>query len=188
MEKEYALKSWNDFSNEEPEVAALGKKLLFQSREHVGLAFIATLRKDGAPRLHPISVILSNGHLYVVIPSTSPKCADLTRDGRYALQAFPPSSNEEPAEFYLAGRAKRIQDPVIRKALTDDTRVTVEENEVLFELCRERVMYTKAMHLDFPDEHPIHRKWSAASTVEQTCPGRFSAKRIQACPSKENNQ
>lgn len=165
MEQESVLKSWNDFGNEEPEIAAMGKKLLFQSREHVGLAFIATLRKDGAPRLHPISVILSKGHLYVVIPATSPKCADLTRDGRYAMQAFPPISNEDPAEFYLAGRAKRIQDPVIHKALTDDTRVTVEENEVLFELFLERAMYTKALRQDLPEECPIHRKWRASSTA-----------------------
>lgn len=159
------MKSWNDLNNEEPDIAALGKKLLFRSREHVGLAFIATLRKDGAPRLHPISVILSKGHLYVVIPSTSPKCGDLTRDGRYALQAFPPSGNEQPAEFYLAGRAKRIQDPVIRKAFTDDTRVNVEKNEALFELDLERVMYTKAIRRDHPDERPIHRKWRASPTV-----------------------
>lgn len=159
------MKSWNDFNNEETEIAASGKKLLFQSREHVGLAFIATLRKDGAPRLHPISVILSKGHLYVVIPSTSPKCADLTRDGRYAIQAFPPSNNEEPAEFYFAGRAKRIQDPVARKAFTDDPQVAVEESEMLFELFLERVMYTKAMRRDHPDERPIHRKWMASPTV-----------------------
>ena len=42
------MKTWNDFSIEEPEVAEIGKNLLFQSREHVGLAFIATLRKDDA--------------------------------------------------------------------------------------------------------------------------------------------
>jgi hypothetical protein len=159
------LKSWNDLTNEEPEIATLGRKLLFGSRGHVGRAFIATLRKDGAPRLHPISVVISKGHLYVVIPSTSPKCADLTRDGRYAMQAFPPSCNEEPAEFYLAGRAQRIQDPVIRKAFTDDTRVAAEANEVLFELFLERVMYTKAMSQDLPSERPIHRKWRACSTV-----------------------
>ena len=45
------MKPWKDFSAEEPKIADVGKKLLFQLREHVGLAFLATLRKDGAPRL-----------------------------------------------------------------------------------------------------------------------------------------
>jgi hypothetical protein len=156
------LKSWHEFSAEEPEIAMPGGKLLFRSREHVGFAYIATLRKDGAPRLHPISVILSKGHLYVVIPSTSPKCTDLTRDGRFAMQAFPPSLNEEPAEFYLAGCAERIQYPAICEALTEDTGVSVEENEVLFELLLERAMYTKAMKQDTTAERPIHRKWKAS--------------------------
>jgi hypothetical protein len=159
------LKTWNDFSIEEPEIASLGKNFLFRSREHVGHAFIATLRKDGAPRLHPISIVISKEHLYVVIPSTSPKCADLIRDGRYALQAFPPSNNEETEEFYLAGCANRIQDPVIRQALIDDTKVTVEANEILFELFLERVMYTALVNRGTSDEHPIHRKWRASSTM-----------------------
>jgi hypothetical protein len=59
MEKECVLKSWQDFSAEEPEIAMLGGKLLFRLRAQIGYAFLATLRKDGAPRLHPISVILS---------------------------------------------------------------------------------------------------------------------------------
>lgn len=159
------MKVWKEFSTEEPEISEQGKKMLFRSREHVGPAFIATLRKDGAPRLHPISIVISKEHLYVVIPSTSPKCADLIRDGRYALQAFPPSKNEETEEFYLAGCANRIQDPVIRQALIDDTKVTVEANEVLFELFLERAMYTKLENRDAPDEHPIHRKWRASSTA-----------------------
>jgi hypothetical protein len=159
------LKTWSDFSIEEPEVAKLGKNLLFQSREHVGLAFIATLRKDGAPRLHPVSLVISNGHLYVMIPPTSPKCADLIRDGRYALHAYPRPNNEENEEFYLAGCADQIQDPMIHQALIDDTKITVAENEVLFELFLERAMFTKLVNRGSPDEHPIHRKWQASSTV-----------------------
>ena len=99
------MKPWSDLSAEEPEIAELGRKLLFRSREHVGLAFIATLRKDGAPRLHPISPVICKDHLYVMIPLTSPKCADLIRDARYALQAYPPLHNEENEEFYMAGCA-----------------------------------------------------------------------------------
>ena len=159
------MKTWSDFSIEESEVAKLGKNLLFQSREHVGLAFIATLRKDGAPRLHPISLVISKGHLYVMIPPTSPKCTDLIRDGRYALQAYPRPNNEENEEFYLAGCADQIQDPMIRQALIDDTKIIVAENEVLFELFLERAMYTKLVNRGFPDEHPIHRKWQASSTA-----------------------
>jgi hypothetical protein len=43
---------WKEFEAAAPEIAAAGKRLLYQ--RGVGLAFLATLRKDGAPRLHPI--------------------------------------------------------------------------------------------------------------------------------------
>ncbi len=156
------MKTWHDFSVEETDLASIGKQLLFPSREHVGLAFIATLRKDGAPRLHPISLVISQGHLYVLIPPASPKCADLIRDGRYALQAYPPFPNADNEEFYLAGRAQRLQDPETRQAIIADTQVVVEEQEEIFELLLDRVMYTKLANRSEPDEHPIHKKWRSS--------------------------
>ena len=89
------MKTWDEFRVETPELAEIGKSMLFKSSPSVGLAFIATLRKDGAPRLHPIRPVLSNDHLYVLIPPTSPKCADLLRDSRFAMQAFPPPNNKD---------------------------------------------------------------------------------------------
>jgi hypothetical protein len=160
------MKSWSDFSAEQPELAEHGRKMLLRSRERVGLAFIATLRKDGAPRLHPISLILSQGHAYVIIPRASPKCADLLRDGRYALQASPPPNNEESEEFYFSGCAAQIHDPIVQQMLMDDTGITVEENELLFELFPERAMYTKLLNRGAPDEHPIHYKWRASSVSQ----------------------
>jgi hypothetical protein len=155
--------TWSDFSKKEPDLAEIGVKLLFSSRPYVGYAFLATLRKDGAPRLHPISVVTCNDHLYVIIPTTSPKCIDLLRDGRYALQAFPPVPNDEAEEFFIAGRADRIQDPEIRRMIINQTRVTVEKYEVLFELLIDRVMHTKLVDQGTPHERPIHRKWRESS-------------------------
>lgn len=128
VSKEQTMKSWKDFSSEEPEISTIGKNLLFNSRVNIGYAFFATLRKDGAPQLHPISVILSKGHLYVIIPNSSPKYDDLIRDGRYALQAFPPTLDEESGEFYLAGCARQIQDGQILQSLAEDADVVVEWN------------------------------------------------------------
>jgi hypothetical protein len=156
------VKSWNEFQLEEPELAEIGNKLLFPSRPQVGVAFLATLRKDGAPRLHPVSLVYHNNRVYVLIPSTSPKCSDLKRDGRYALQAFPPQNNEGNEEFYISGRAERIGDALYLQALVADTKIKVEKDEVLFELFLERIMYTTLVNRDTPDEHPVHRKWRAA--------------------------
>src|SRR5215510_2111058 len=73
------MTSWSEFEAREPEMAAAGKKLLYQFG--VGLAFLATVRKDGAPRLHPICPTVVDGDLYALILPVSPKCGDLKRDG-----------------------------------------------------------------------------------------------------------
>ena len=87
--------TWAEFAAADPKRAETGRSLLFQF--NVGLAFLATVRKDGAPRLHPVCPVLSNDRLYVLITPDSPKKRDLVRDGRYALQTFPqpkPGSDE----------------------------------------------------------------------------------------------
>jgi hypothetical protein len=158
------VKAWGELRQVAPELAEAGEKLLLRLRPGVGRAFIATLRRDGAPRLHPISVVYACERLYVIIPPGSPKCVDLIRDGRYAMQAFPLPENEASAEFYLAGVAERIQDPAVCQAIADKTGIRVEEGEVLFELLVQRAMFTRLVELGTPDEHPVHSIWPAPIT------------------------
>jgi len=107
----------------------------------VGLAFLATLRKDGAPRLHPFCPVMSGERLYGLIQADSPKKSDLIRDGRYAMQAFPPP-REESEEFYLSGVARLIEDPGVRQSVLADAKHMAHESEILFEFLIDRAMYT----------------------------------------------
>src|SRR5260370_35981891 len=104
----YPMATWNQFETDAPDIAAAGKQLLLQ--RGVSLAFLATLRKDGAPRLHPICPSVVDGHLYALIGPT-PKRADLRRDCRYALPTFPPVEVDD--EFLVTGRATFIDDATI---------------------------------------------------------------------------
>lgn len=97
--------TWGEFAASAPNLAEAGRGL--RNQFGVGLAFLATVRADGAPRLHPVCPVLLDEHLYVFITPDSPKRYDLARDGRYALQTFPqpkPGSDE----FYVAGRARLV--------------------------------------------------------------------------------
>src|SRR5438105_14272826 len=123
--------TWKEFAAAEPELAETGRSLLVQFG--VGLAFLATVRKDGGPRLHPVCPVLSNDRLYVLIMPTSPKRYDLLRDGRFALQTFPqpkPGSDE----FYVEGKAQLLEDPATRAAVFRDAKHMADASEVLFEL------------------------------------------------------
>src|SRR2546428_13398778 len=95
--------TWKEFASAERDLAETGRSLLTHG-PGIGLAFLATVREDGAPRLHPVCPVLSNDRLFVLITPASPKRHDLRRDGRYALQTFPqPKPGRD--EFYLAGKA-----------------------------------------------------------------------------------
>jgi protein involved in temperature-dependent protein secretion len=150
--------AWKDFAADEPQMAETGRALLEQFGP--GLAFLATVRSDGAPRLHPVCPVLTNGRLYVLITRASPKRGDLERDGRYALQTFPqprPGSDE----FYVAGSARLVRDGATRAAVLAAAKHMADAAEVAFELGLERVMHTRWEDPLTPQMRPVHRKWRA---------------------------
>lgn len=104
--------NWREFASLRPDLAHAGRQLLYQYG--VGLAFMATTRDDGGPRVHPMCPMLTDGDLYALIVP-SPKRHDLHRDGRYALHSFPADKNEDA--FYLTGRVELILDDDTTKAL-----------------------------------------------------------------------
>jgi len=149
---------WFEFASAAPELAEAGRSLLNQFG--VGLAFLATVRADGAPRLHPVCPVLSGDGLFVLITLTSPKRGDLLRDGKYALQTFPqPKAGSD--EFYVAGRAVPIDDPETRAAVLRDARHMADESETCFELLIDRVMHTRWENVLTPQMRPVQLKWRA---------------------------
>ena len=75
------MASWQAFAEAAPEMAAIGLRLL----EKHGLAYLATVRKDGAPRAHPVCPFIGRGRLFVATAPTSPKRFDLLRDGSHGI-------------------------------------------------------------------------------------------------------
>lgn len=150
--------SWAEFARAASDLAEIGRGLLFQF--NVGLAFLATVRTDGGPRLHPVCPVLSADHLFVLITAGSPKRQDLVRDGRYAMQSFPqprPGSDE----FYLTGRAVLVEDEAARAAILRDARHMADASETAFELLLDRVMLTRWEHVLTPQMRSSHRVWRA---------------------------
>src|SRR5512139_3305134 len=78
------------------------------------VAYLATVRKDGSPRVHPMTPIIGQGHLFVFMEPTSPKGHDLQRDGRYAIHCSVSDTSGASGEFMIMGRADLINDPELR--------------------------------------------------------------------------
>jgi hypothetical protein len=74
---------WRDLELGAPTIARVGLARLEATR----VAFLGTLRPDGAPRISPVETCLAAGHLLVGAMSWSRKAHDLHRDPRYVLHS-----------------------------------------------------------------------------------------------------
>jgi hypothetical protein len=150
------MAEWGTFAAAMPEMADAGRTLLYQYG--VGLGFLATIRLDGGPRLHPVCPTIVDDHLYVAILTASPKCGDLRRDGRYALHTF--SGPEVDDEFYVSGRAQlgdAAATEACERGLARDG-VTSADHTV-FELDLERALWSK--YGARPAWPPTYTTWRA---------------------------
>jgi hypothetical protein len=115
--------TWREFAEREPELASHGLRLLLIDTPEMpgaGLGYLATIKADGSPRIHPISPALHDGRLWAFIVRASPKLRDLRRDPRFALHAWPrpfePDGwNDE--EWYAEGEAQSVDDEATREAV-----------------------------------------------------------------------
>jgi hypothetical protein len=123
------MASWSDFVAADPSLAAGIRALLQQYGP--GMAYLATVRADGSPRVHPVSPVITDEGLYCFIVN-SPKRRDLDRDGRYALHSYPPEENDD--EAYLTGRAIRVRNQRVITDLADALRASPEVDWQLYEL------------------------------------------------------
>jgi hypothetical protein len=151
--------SWAKFEMVALGLAMEGKRLFYQYA--VGLGFLATIRDDGGPRLHPICPILAADGLYAfIVPS--PKRADLRRDGRYALHCYPPEESDD--EFCVMGRATEVDDPAVRAQVEATYHHPVQERWTLFAFDVERCLHAKYRYRgDWP---PTYTKWIDQSLRE----------------------
>jgi len=155
-----AVATWSEFEAAAPDLAARGRQLLYQYGPPLG--FLATIRADGGPRVHPFCPILAGGGLWAYILRQSPKGADLRRDPRFALHAFPAKDVDD--EFMVRGHVEPIEpSPELRAAIVSAAApATVgADEEQLFQLHVERALVaTYAYRGQWP---PVYQRWADAA-------------------------
>lgn len=149
---------WAGFERDAPEMAAAGRALIYHFG--LGLGYLATLRRDGAPRLHPICPVIANDGLYTFIGNQSPKRDDLVRDGRYALHSFPLPEVDD--EFYVAGTAAPVDDDTVRGIVYEAYTATgaFTSDDTLFELLIERALHSR--YGPRPSWPPEYTRWPSS--------------------------
>ncbi|GCE27675.1 hypothetical protein KDA_31590 [Dictyobacter alpinus] len=143
--------SWQDFALVEPELSAFGEAH-FKS----GPAYLATVRADGMPRVHPVTPIIGEGHLFLFMEPNSPKGHDLQRGSGYALHCWVRNNDGGEGEFWLVGHAFFTENPAMRELATT-YGYQPHDHYILFELTVEGAFSTTYADTG----KPIRKKWQS---------------------------
>ena len=144
--------SWRDLEAEAPRIAAAGAALLDRAN---GAALLATVRGQAPPRLHPVTVGIVDGGLYVFVLDSA-KRRDLEEDGRFALH-----SHQDPAapdELSVRGRARLISPGELRDRVGAGWFFAADDSYWLFELRIESAILGERAADEWP---PRYTRWSA---------------------------
>lgn len=111
--------SWADFRTAEPDFADTARQRFQQYKHHV----LATLRKDGSPRVSGLEVEFRLGEPFLGMMPNSRKALDLLRDPRFAVQANPgPDAEMADGDVRISGRAVEVADPAVLARFIDEVK------------------------------------------------------------------
>jgi len=120
------VSSWAEIAAAEPDFATKVRSI-FDAHKHKTMA---TLRRDGSPRISGIEMEFSDGEVFLGMMPASVKFADLQRDPRVALHSAsedPPT--EDPASWTgdakIAGRAIEVPEKEFKKFRIDISEVVL---------------------------------------------------------------
>ncbi|HJP78104.1 MAG TPA: pyridoxamine 5'-phosphate oxidase family protein [Pseudonocardiaceae bacterium] len=97
------MTSWQQFEQEAPELAREIRSRFEAHESHV----LATLRKDGSPRVSGSEVAFQGENLTFGSMLNAVKARDLQRDGRFAVHAYP---STDTGDAKIAGVATEVKE------------------------------------------------------------------------------
>lgn len=111
---------WVDLEGLQPRLAELGKRKL----SGPGVVLVATVRRDGAPRVSPVEPLFWRGDLCLSMGWGSRKAGDLRRDPRILVHSIVTSRDGSDGEYKVRGRAELQTDVAVQR---DYARAVTEE-------------------------------------------------------------
>ena len=145
--------SWGELGQAMPELATFGKDRLDGK-----VAYLATIRKNGQPRAHPVTPIIGQGSCFIFVEPSSPKTRDLLDNGHFCLHCSMNDSSGSSGEFQMTGMALQIEDREKRSLAESVSSFRPSARYLLFELRLSEVMSTSYL-----GGRPNRQKWAPAA-------------------------
>ena len=151
------MPSWNDVASEAPDLAERVQARFTSAKHHT----LATLRRDGAPRISGTEVVFNLGEAWLGSMPDARKAQDLQRDGRFALHSSTADETLGDGDARIAGRAVEVTDPAEIAKVYEDAEVP-EGPMHLFRLDVEELVLTRVQ-----GEQLVVDSWRAGRGTRQ---------------------
>ncbi|WP_322760850.1 pyridoxamine 5'-phosphate oxidase family protein [Frankia sp. Cr2] len=157
------MANWDDVETAAPELAAAVRGRF----EAYGLAILATLRRDGSPRVSGIEPLFALGGLWLGMMPDSRKGTDLLRDPRCALHNATTDKNVAHGDAKINGRAVVVSDTdslnAYRAAWATSADAPVPEPFALF-----RIDVTELTMISVADDELVVDFWREGARPGRT--------------------
>jgi hypothetical protein len=110
---------WNDVQRDAARLAHMAHDRLVAP----GVLLVATIRRDGTPRLSPVEPLIFDGDLHLSMMWRSHKASDLLRDDRVLVHSVVTTRDGTQGEVKLRGRAISVDDLEVRARYCDAVAV-----------------------------------------------------------------
>lgn len=106
---------WSAIGQAQPRLASLAQERLIDP----GVVLVATIRKDGTPRLSAVEPFVLAGELWLSMMWQSAKARDLLRDPRILVHSVVTSRDGAAGEFKIRGTARAEHDQATQRRYAD---------------------------------------------------------------------
>jgi hypothetical protein len=140
-------------------MAELGSRIFLK----YGIAYLATTRIDGGPRIHPVCPAIVEDRIILGIIPDTPKRHDLERDGRCAVHGLPGPND---AEICVSGSAHRLSAQDVATLIEHaPANVRIATDVAMFEIDIQQVTWTTYQTESGSRPVPAKGRWLARRTV-----------------------
>ena len=152
---------WAEVASSAPDFATAVREV-FDAHRHKTLA---TVRRDGSPRISGIEASFIDGELWLGMMGGSRKALDLRRDPRFAVHSATVDPELTKGDAKIAGRVEEITDPATMTAVfTAEGRDEPPGPSHLFRADVTEVVLTR---IGEPADHLVIEVWRPGQGVER---------------------
>ena len=148
---------WEFLEREDVSLAAFGQKRLDGK-----VSYLATLRKDGRPRAHPVTPVVGEGHIFIFLEPSSPRTRDLEEIPDFCLHCAMSDSSGSSGEFQMTGIAVKVESDEKRALAESISNFRPSTRSLLFEL-----YIVDALSTVYRNGQPKRRRWQITSPTAE---------------------